>query len=143
MCYEIEILDEIPGCTFDYIDCEGNPVVGYLPVLGKNYVCAQTMPVSSCIPVVGDPIYVISTTLWPCTGGICGPPFPCDCYEVVITDAFGLTHGFSYYDCNGVWASVSLPDGTYYYCGSNFNTYLDPAVVITLATGNPGCPVEC
>lgn len=137
VCYEIDIPSEIPGCTFDYIDCDGMPVVGYQPIQGKNYICAQTMPVTSnCVPVQGNPpLFTITSTPWICTDGTCGPPFACDCYKIVITEAFGLEHGFSYYDCTGQWLSVSLPDGTYYYCGSNFNNYFDPAVVITPAPG--------
>jgi hypothetical protein len=135
VCYQLDV-SPLLGCIFTYTDCNGVVITDFTPVTNTSYICAQTVPVSTTCNLFPLP-YTISSTPFTCTNGVCGPPFPCDCYQVRITDIIGLTHGFSYYDCNGLWSSVTLPDGTYYYCGSNFNTYLDPAIVITPAPG--GC----
>lgn len=138
VCYHLT--SDTGTCQFSYTDCNGVPqvVVPTAPV--DIYLCSQTVPTYDNIGCIMTNFNMVATP-FNCVDGLCGPPFPCDCYVITVNDTQGLGLTFWYYDCNGVQQFETLSNGVYYRCGSNFGT-LSPE--INFATTPADCGLgEC
>ena len=138
VCYQIDIINASAECKFSYIDCDGVQQTNVPMPFATNYICAFTPPVTPCpIPDPLDPPYIVYSTPWVCTNGVCGPPFPCVCTRVTINFA-GLS--YAYRDCNGVYQIVNnAPIGILFICGSNFvSASPEPFVIFTPFPGDCG-----
>lgn len=139
VCYHLTADDGT--CEFFFTDCNGVPQ-SIVPVMPLNtYICSQTVPTYNAA-LCNMVNFQLQSTPFACgPDGTCGPPFPCDCYVVVVNDTQGLGLTFWYYDCQGVQHIETLGNGVYYRCGSNFGT-LSPE--ISFGTTPANCALgEC
>lgn len=140
ICYHVTSPNPTGTCEFFYTDCTTGLPASIVPATPLNqYICSTTAITmdASCNP--SD--FSITSTPFPCVSGTCGPPFPCDCYVIVINDTQGLGITFWYYDCQGVSQTETLGNGVYYRCGSNFGSL---SVEASFSTTPANCALgEC